>query len=261
MKTFFILLILIFALSGTISFAQISIDGAIENQVPENIMPAKDTQFDKENAKKELAPIEKYLKKMDISKTTTIDKNGKTIYEINSDSLNQENNRPVFYVTEYSEKPFNFDPKEKDTFQTEGKLFSINNSIFRFKIINPQFNTIDLSFDGGKIKLKSQNNYALTENNVKLLKGLIYIVNQDEELSIKISPDDAFKRVINNYKNFEIKEFSLNIKDNTAIYTINVKINGKILWFFPTSFDLRGQVNAETGITNTKKPWWEPFVF
>ncbi len=260
-----IIIIFISTLFITSSALAVAFEGAVKETIPQEDEERAKQEFEKikNTTKKELKEIEQYLKDIENTKINISEKNGKKITEVNSDVLEQENGVPLFYDHEYTEEPFYFYAGEPNTFEFKDKLYKFTgHPIFRFRIKNAADNKVDISYQGDKIKVETQGHYVTTDRAIKIQEGAMYSVRAENiEIPINVMPEEALQKVIDGYKDYEIVEANLDFEDSNPYYFIKIKINGKLLWLFQTSFDLTAKINAENGKTEIEKPWWEPFVF
>lgn len=216
----------------------------------------------KEQNEKQIKDIINFLPKTDKIIINNIEKNGRKIIEINSNILDQENNQPIFYVKEAVKDPLILYPSESNAFEFKNNFYKFTDSpFFRFKNKNSPNGKVDFTFDGSKIKFRTEDNYVLSENNFKVQDAALYLEDKNQEYPVNYFPGAIFKKAINAYKNYEIKSANLVIENGQPEYKVNLKINGKILRLFDTSFDLKATMNIENGKITVEKPWWETFVF
>lgn len=215
-----------------------------------------------EQNKKQINNIKDFLPATDNLIVNSIEKNGKTIIEINSNILDQENNQPLFYVKEAIKDPFFLYAGDANTIEFKNNFYKFtDNPIFRFKNKNSPTGKVDFTFTDSKIKLKSEDNYVLSDYNFKIKDSALYLIDKNQEYPVNFFSGAIFKKAINAYKDYKIESADLIIKNGAPKYQVNLKINGKILWLFNTSFDLKASMNVENGKIEIEKPWWETFVF
>ncbi|MFA6296118.1 MAG: hypothetical protein WC663_02100 [Patescibacteria group bacterium] len=261
-KIIFVLIILALATNFT-CFARTSDQQSnesfteeIDNKIKQEISDQK-----KQN-EQQVSDIKNFLPALDGIIIDTIEKNGMTIVEINSNILTQENNQPIFYVKEYIKDPFLFLASEPNTFEYKNKFYKFTDTpIFRFKLRSAPSGKIDLSYDSSKIKIKSEQNYVITDLNLRIQDGAFSAIKQDNDYPINFFADTLFKKAINGYKDYQIKSADLSLNNNILEYKVSLNISGKILWMFDTTFDLIATMNANNGKISVEKPWWETFVF
>ncbi|MDD3887170.1 MAG: hypothetical protein PHN19_00140 [Patescibacteria group bacterium] len=261
-KLFFLLFILSFAINFS-CYAKAS-DLQAEDSTSEEIDSKikQEISDQKKDNEKQVDDIKVFLPSIDNIVIDTIEKNGQSIIEINSNILNQENGQALFYIKDYVKDSFIFYSSESNTFEYKNKLYSFTgNPTFRFKLRSAPEGKIDLYYDGSKIKIKSQENYVTTDLNLRIQDGAFSAIRQDSDYPINFFPSVLFKKAINSYKDYGIKSAQLLIDQNILEYQVKLNIKGKILWMFDTNFDLEAMMNASNGKISVEKPWWETFVF
>ncbi len=257
---------ILFALSFAINFSCFAkasdpqtieaVSEEIDNKIKQEIADQK-----KDN-EKQVTDIKEFLPSFDNIIVDTIEKNGQSIIEINSNILEQENGTPLFYIKDYTKNSFVFFVSEPNTFEYKNKLYSFTgNPIFRFKLRSAPEGKIDLSYDGSKVRIKSQQYFVTSDLNLRIQDGAFSAMKQDNDYPINFFPDILFKKVINGYKNYQIKSADLSLNKNKLEYQVTLIITGKILWMFDTNFELTAKMNANNGKILVDKPWWETFVF
>jgi len=105
---------------------------------------------------------------------------------------------------------------------------------------------------------------AKTKLPIKLEKKKLFVLSKDKQKAKKLKklPSQATQEVKSRYKQFELKQTTLEIKDDKAMYIVEGYIDGRVLGIFPIQFDVTAEYNAEKGsLDKMNKPWWEVFVF
>ncbi|MFH1248952.1 MAG: hypothetical protein V1660_02265 [archaeon] len=130
-------------------------------------------------------------------------------------------------------------------------------------------NVKQLSSDLRELRVKNvsaETNLNVTREQINERTKLTVKLNNGKEKEIKIMPDTASERALESLKlnscssenncTIVLKETGVGTKDNSIKYEIQIERHAKLLGLFRIKIAERAEVDAESGDTKVKKPWW-----
>jgi len=115
--------------------------------------------------------------------------------------------------------------------------------------------------EDGKTTITSEKMHLETELPVHFEDGSLYVETEKGKQSVNISPQNAEKtahKYIKSFNNSEMTKLSEN--NGAAVYNYEGETQFKLFGFINIKKPVKVQINAVTGESDVKSPWWSIFT-